>query len=204
MTPEYSVMIPSRRPNLANQCKSTMPFIQNVLIVDSKETPSFSRVLNSCVQKSPTEIIIVCNDIVRPHTIHFDKMLNYIHRGYGIVFMCVNYFFGFKKDFIRDIGFFDERYIGDYCEGLDLEFRCKEADIAFFRSEEAPFVKLMYNKNDQTHLNKKWDYRYPKLGSNRTIPEYVTRKLKEEDYSYEIMGLHQESKFLKYQNSAVL
>jgi len=204
MIPEYSVMIPSRRPNLANQCKGTMPFIVNVLIVDSKETPSFSKVLNSCVQKSPTEIIIICNDIVRPHTIHFDKMLNYIHRGYGVVFMCNNYFFGFKKDFVRDIGFFDERYIGDYCEGLDLEFRCKEADIAFFRSEEAPYVKLMYNKNEAIHLNNKWDYRYPSTGSNRLIPEHVTRKLKEEDYSYEIMGLHQETKFLKYNQSAVL
>jgi len=204
MIPEYSVMIPSRRPNLANQCKGTMPFIQNVLIVDSKETKSFSKVLNSCVQKSPTDIIIICNDIVRPHTIHFDKMLNYIHRNYGIVFMCGYYFFGFKKDFIRDIGFFDERFLGDYLEGLDIECRCKEADIAFVKSREVPFVNLMYNKNDQKYLNTKWSYRYPTIGSNREILEHVTRKLKEEDYSYDISGLHQETKFLKYKESVVI
>ena len=200
-------MIPSNRPSIAIECKATMPFIEDVMIIDSNSFSSLSKLVNLSMQKSPTEIVIFCNDICRPHMIHFDKILNLVHRGFGVSSLHAFDFFGFKKEIIRKVGFFDERYLGNKYLNYDYNLRLKEADIAFYQSEEIPCINLPSiwkdEKGDKEYFEKKWECTYPVTGANRKFPETSRRRMKEEDYQYDL-DFDKDAVFLKFSNSIIV
>lgn len=178
---DYEIIIPSNRPFL---CHQTQQFLQNLdsRIVDGTGYPSFAKLVNDCIVSSNYEKIIICNDKARPTISAVEKILVMLDEGWGVVAPYRFGFFGFKKDLIRKIGFFDERYVGGGYEDNDFILRLKEADISYYESEEINYVFLSTswdyeNSNTaQIHYYTKWKQ------ENQTY----TRRLPEENYGYDI------------------
>jgi hypothetical protein len=142
--------------------------------------PSFSKLCNDVIINNPTEIVIIASYKVRPTPKDIENMLNLINFGYGLVATYRFAFFGFKKELIRRIGFFDERFITGGYEDCDFMRRIIENNISIYENEE---VIYYFNKStwDNTisriHFLKKWlepeDYR-------------IVRLLDDEKYEYDI------------------
>ncbi|WP_238528184.1 glycosyltransferase family 2 protein [Acetonema longum] len=145
------------------------------------------------------EKIIICNDKARPTPAAVQKILTMLQDGWGLVGLYRFGFFGFKKDLIRKIGFFDERFIGGGYEDNDFTRRLKEANISYYESEEIDYIYLptswQYAKTNFTknHFFKKW----------REEGNVTTRQMAEEDYPYDI-GPLQNINFTTFDKSVLL
>lgn len=127
----YNIWILSNRPELAEDTKkSFLPY--DATIFDGSGYESYSKLVNHCIVKSKDEIVIIINDKIRGNYKDIDKMLKLINDGYGIVGLYRFGFVGFKKDFIRKIGWYDERFIGGGYEDSDFNIRMKESDIGYY------------------------------------------------------------------------
>jgi GT2 family glycosyltransferase len=134
----YSITIAVQNENMIAPAVSklqTLPY--NVLI--GKDYPSFSKLVNTVIVNSKTEIVIFCSHRVRPTPQDINKILSLLKEGYGLVGLYRFAFFGLRKELIRKIGFMDERFTGGGYEDLDFVFRLKEADIAYYESESAEY-----------------------------------------------------------------
>lgn len=181
----YEIIVPSHDQSLAQKVKDCLNGFP-VKIFDGRGYPSYAKLINDCILSTKKEIVIIANHKLRPTALHIYKMLELIHKGYGLVCMRNFYFYGFKKDLIRKVGFFDERFLGGGCEDADLIRRLIENKIGWYDSVETPLV-IMPTSWDQTkayeHMNKKW-----KDGK-------LERLLPDEKYDYDL-GPYQGSKFL--------
>lgn len=142
--------------------------------------PSFSKLCNDVIINNPTEIVIIASYKVRPTPNDVTKMLDLINSGFGLVATYRFAFFGFKKELIRRIGFFDERFITGGYEDADIMRRIIENNISIYESEEIiyyPKESTWNNSISRIHFFNKWlepkDYR-------------ITRLLNEENYNYDI------------------
>jgi hypothetical protein len=106
---------------------------------DGTGYPSFSKLVNDCLTECPTEIFVFASDRVRPTSEDVYKMMNLIGQGYGLVAMYRFAFFGFCKELIRQVGYFDERYVGGGYEDADFWLRVWRRDIAIYESEEVEY-----------------------------------------------------------------
>lgn len=125
-------------------------------------------------------------------------MIDLINKGYGYVATYRFAFFGFKKEIIRRIGFFDERFIGGGYEDCDIMRRCIENNISIYESEEViyyPKKSIWNNSVSRTHFIKKW--LEPK--NNK-----ITRLLDEENYDYDIGVSDTNVEFLNASHSVVM
>lgn len=139
--PDFQVIIPSHRPHIAEEARASMvPIVPTMFLNDGY--PSFSKLINDCIMFCREEIVIVCNDKARPTAEHEYETVMRILDGYGFVGMHNFRHFGFHKDLIRKIGFFDERFIGGEYEDFDFMRRIKEADIAVYMSREVPCIDI--------------------------------------------------------------
>jgi len=193
---ECDIWIPSCRPQLAEESKKLLsPYYAK--IYNGTGYNSFSKLMNECIAKSENEIVIISNDKARAKPQHVNKIIDLLNQGFGFVGLYRFGFFGFKKDLIRKIGFFNERFIGGGYEDNDFVTRVKEADIAHYLSEEIPYVQLRtlwHYEMALPHFLNKWDYRPPVT---------IRRKLPEEKYSYEI-GEYKGTSFLKFSDSVFM
>jgi len=194
----FDIWIISNRPQLAKEAAlSLAPY--ETKIYNDPEYKCFSRAVNTCIVNSENETIIICNDKVRAGFEYVDKIIALLEQGFGIVGLYRFGFFGFKKDFIRKIGFFDERYIPGEYEDNDIIVRTKEANIAHYMSEEIDYVYLPSTHNinnsldsiSRKHFFTKWSF---------NLPNSITRLLPEEVYKYNI-GDYKDSKFLPFNRS---
>ena len=164
---DYSIIIPSNDKKLAQQAINCIPNFP-VTIFNGDNYPSYSKLINDCIISADTEIVIILNHKIRANPLDIMKMINLIHHGYGLVCMRNFYFYGFKKDLIRKIGFFDERFIGGSCEDSDLIYRLIEHNIGWFDSIETDLI-IKKSSWDSTKayefMNKKWS------GLNRLLPD---------------------------------
>lgn len=103
--------------------------------------PSFSKVVNSIILDCPTEIVICCSYKARPTKDDVNRMLKLIDDNYGFVGLYRFGFFGFKKELIRKVGFFDEKFIGGEYEDCDFVRRMIEKDIAYWEDESIRFIQ---------------------------------------------------------------
>ncbi len=197
---DINIWIPSNRPQLAEISKSLILPYQSK-IYDGSGYESFTKLMNECIDKSENEIIIISSDKARANYTHIDKIIDLLNQGFGLVGLYRLGFFGFKKDLIRKIGFFDERYIGGGYEDNDFIIRMKEADIAYYESEEIPFVYIYttwnYDKPNsiaKRHFENKWI---------KNIPISITRTLPEEKYKYNI-GEYKNTHFLNFSKSIMM
>jgi len=195
---EFEIIIPSHRPHLSREARECVKHF-NHRIFDGTGYPSFSKLINDCIVSSPYETIIICNDKARPEAHHIHKMLCLINEGWGMVAMYRFGFFGFKKELIRRIGFFDERYLGGGYEDCDFVRRLKEADIGYYETEEIPYIQLPtswnYEKSDVAlaHFRKKW----------RHEGNTIIRQMAEEDYGYDL-GPSEYSVFYPFERSILV
>lgn len=169
-----------------------------VNIFNGKDYPSFSKLINDVIVNNPTEIVIVASYKVRPTQNDVQKMIDLINKGYGYVATYRFAFFGFKKEFIRRIGFFDERFIGGGYEDCDIIRRCIENNISMYESEEVIYYPKQSTWNcsvSRTHFLKKW------LESENNK---ITRLLDEENYDYDIGVSDTTVEFLNASHSVVM
>lgn len=175
---DLDIWIPSNRPNLAYDAqKSLLPY--NAKIFNGDGYDSFSKLVNHCIVKSENEIIVIVNDKARANSSHINKIVTLLESGYGLVGLYRFGFFGFKKELIRKIGFMDERFVGGGYEDDDFFLRIMEANIAYYESEEIPYIQMFTSWKhvySMQYFPKKWH-----IGTDR-----ITRLLSEENYNYSI------------------
>jgi len=131
---DYEIIIISNRPHLSQEAQACLEGL-NSRIFDGSNYPSFSKIVNDAIASSLYEQIIICNDKARPTHAAVEKILAMLKAGWGMVGLYRFGFFGFKKDLIRKIGFFDEGFIGGGYEDNDFIWRLKESASLFRRLE---------------------------------------------------------------------
>jgi hypothetical protein len=107
-------------------------------------------------------------------------------------------FFGFKKQLLRKIGMFDERFVGGGFEDDDFYIRLKEADLGAYITHEIPYAKSQsgWNYNlARGHFVNKW--------GNIAETGIVKRILQEEQYQYNL-GSDVPAEFLSWSQSVIL
>jgi hypothetical protein len=176
---EFTIYIPSNRPALCEGfLHSIVPL--SATILNGENYSSISKMWNHCIEHSPTEIVIIANDKARPSYKHVKNMVELLKFGYGVVALHCFGFFGFKKEVIRRVGFFDERYYGGGHEDVDFVRRLRDANISYYETIEVPYIKMdtsWKNRNTEHHV-KKWG-----AISHR---EFEEKALDEEEYHYDI------------------
>jgi len=177
---DCTVIIPSHRPELAKEAIKNI--FDMAIIKHNTGYVSFSKMINDCVLECPTQIVIICNDKARPIKADVLETVDLINRGFGFVALHNFRFFGFHKDLIRRIGWFDERYMGGEYEDFDFLRRIKEADIAVYMSKEVVAVEMAcsWNNNISKEFNfKKW----------KECVTHSERLMADEKYDYDIGGM---------------
>lgn len=144
----FDVVIPSHRPELAEEARHSMSPIQPIMFINSGY-PSFSKLINDAILRAKREIVIICNDKARPTALDEFRTVDLLGQGFGFVALHNFRHFGFHKDLIRRIGFFDERYEGGEYEDFDFLRRIQGADIAVYMSKEVPCVERTCSWNSE-------------------------------------------------------
>lgn len=195
---DYEILIISNRPHLSRAAQACLAGL-NSRIFDGTNYPSFSKIVNEAITSSLSEKIIICNDKARPTPAAVEKILAMLNDGWGLVGLYRFGFFGFKKDLIRKIGFFDERFIGGGYEDNDFIRRLKEANISYYENEEIDYI----------YLPTSWQYEKTNLAKNHFFSKWreegnvTIRQLAEEDYKYEL-GPLQNISFIEFDKSILL
>ena len=154
---------------------------------DGSEAESFSQLVNNCIASCPTETIIIASSRVEPTASDVNKILDILDRGYGLVGLYRFAFFGFKKELIRKIGFFDQRFIKGWWEDVDFVMRMVIANIAFFFTEEVKYIpgpSSWDHDEAEKHFQNKWQRYYVSTDGNNL--EMFEKTLSEELYDYEL------------------
>lgn len=196
---KYSITIAVRDESMAIPIfQSLSPIEANVLV--GNNYPSFSKLVNTVIVNSTEEIVIFCSHRVRPTIADVHRLIKLLARGYGFVGLYRLAFFGFKKELIRRIGFFDENFIGGWYEDDDFVVRLREADIAYYESETVEYhagTSLWNHSLNKQIFDSKWNIH------NNTI----SRRKPEQIYDYDL-GINEELKnietkklFLSWGNS---
>lgn len=187
---DFTIILGVRENNLGLPvAKSLHPLRTHIL--EGKDYPSFSKLVNDCITLSPTEIVIFCSHRVRPTPKDIERLLQRIDDGYGLVTLYRLGCFGFRKELIRRIGFFDERFAIGGWEDNDFFLRLQEADIAYFEDESIPYVagdSLWKHPEDKPkkskeHFNAKWHRDEKFMTMTRMLPEVTHYDLGESDKS---------------------
>lgn len=191
---EYDIIIPSFRQKLDKECQENI-FPLNSTIFNGTGYESFSKLINHCVFKSEKEIIIICNDKARPKQEHFQKIINLLKEGYGLVGLYAWGFFGFHKDLFRIVGFMDERFLGGEYEDCDYLRRMGEKNIAVYVSFEIPYIIMpsSWNGNGKQFFLKKWK-------EEKNICE---RLLPDEKYEYDLGPISNKNNFMEFKKSHI-
>jgi GT2 family glycosyltransferase len=126
------------------------------------------------------------------------KLLELLDQGYAMVAFYRLAFFGFKKQLLRKIGMFDERFVGGGFEDDDFYIRLKEANLGVYIAHEIPYTKSSSGWNyslAQGHFVDKW-------GNVAQIGK-LKRTLEEEQYQYDL-GTEIPVEFLPWDQSVIL
>lgn len=174
------------------------------VIFNGEKAKSFSWLINQCVLFCEDDIVIICNDKARPKKREIQKLFCLLEKGFGLVGLYRYGFFGFNKNLIKKIGWFDERFVGGGFEDVDFNLRMREADIAVYLSEEIQYLQRpsswSYNKRKDECLRtflKKWYFESSYTSFKRIIPK-AKRLINEENYSYDLKIQNLEDNFLPF------
>lgn len=158
---------------------------------DGSKLKSFSQLVNKCAAECPTETVIMTSYKAVPTAKDVQKTLTLLDEGFGFVGLYRFGFFGFRKELMRRIGPMDERFVGGGYEDNDFLLRMREADIAFFLSNE---IKFNYSKSTWDHSKTRGIF-YKKWG-NIPLTGFVERHMPELKYDYDF-GPETGEKYLK-------
>jgi hypothetical protein len=193
----HSSFVISNRPHLFGPIQQSI-FPEPVQYFDGSGYPSFSKLVNSCVAAAAAETVIVMSDKVMPSSKNVNHLLTLLDQGYAMVALYRLAFFGFKKQLLRKIGMFDERFVGGGFEDDDFYIRLKEADLGVYISHEVPYAKGQSGWNyslAQGHFVNKW--------GDVAQTGKIQRTLEEEQYQYNL-GPSVPEKFLRWDQSVIL
>jgi len=154
----FTVLIPSFRPALAKEVERSLSPLA-VMHWNGTSYPSFSKLVNDCIVHCPTERVVICSDKVRPAVNHIDRMMALLDQGYAFVGLYYFACFGFSKQLVREIGFFDERFVGGEFEDADYMIRLREANLAYYLAKEVPYLFMASSWNNSAsrlHFLRKW------------------------------------------------
>lgn len=190
---DYSIILISNKPHkFENIAKTLSP--EKVHFFNGTGYETFSKLVNDAVRSSLTETVIIMSDKVLPTQEHIKKVLELLDKGYGFVSLSRFAFFGFRKELFRQIGFFDERYLGGGWEDYDFSIRLVEANIASYITEELAYhdgPSIWDRQRAHKHWVCKWTFwQFP---DNRPIK--IVRNMPEPDYKYDL-GPSTDVKFL--------
>lgn len=104
-----------------------------------KTYPTFSQLINHSIVTSPTEWIVFINDRTIPTAEELKKMIYLLESGFACVFIYNAGFMGFSKELVRQIGWWDERFILGGWEDRDWVFRLKMHNLALYESLEGTY-----------------------------------------------------------------
>jgi predicted glycosyltransferase involved in capsule biosynthesis len=126
-------------------------------------------------------------------------MVYLLYKGFGVVCLRNFHFYGFKKDLIRKIGFFDERFVGGGFEDKDFGNRLLENDIALYESTESQEIYMATSWNNQTKavnfFSKKWKETHTSW--KRLLPD--------EKYDYDLGPMvNEKNNWLPFKESLLL
>uniref|UniRef100_A0A6C0H6K1 Polysaccharide biosynthesis protein CapD-like domain-containing protein n=1 Tax=viral metagenome TaxID=1070528 RepID=A0A6C0H6K1_9ZZZZ len=201
---DFTIVIGVKEETLAQPVvKSLHPLQTHILI--GKDYPSFSKLVNDCITLSPTEIVIFCSHRVRPTPKDIERLLQRIDDGYGLATLYRLGCFGLRKELIRRMGFFDERFLIGGWEDNDFFLRLQEADIAYFEDESIPYIggeSLWKHPEDKPlkskqHYNAKWYRNETFMTMSRMLPEITHYDIGESDKSA-VFKKWSESHLLKF------
>jgi len=173
---DYTIFLGSIRQDQVEIIRQTIP---DVVHYDGHHIPSFSYLVNKCIRACPTEIFIFISDKVRPTQEQITNMVKLIKSGYAFVAMYSFACFGFKKDFIRTIGFFSEAYVGGGHEDHDIINLIVQHKLPFYHTLEMEYIKKdttwSYKLSKSIYYEKWWTESAFKIPSGTDI----RKKLKE-------------------------
>lgn len=201
---KYSCYVVSNKPHLFSAIrKSARP--EKINYFDGTGYSSFSKLVNSCIAASTTEIVIIMSDKVLPTQSDITKVVSLVEQGYGLVGLYRFGFFGFKKQLMRQIGMMDERYIGGGYEDDDMYIRLKEANISMYMTEEIEYQRSVSSWNyslSKNHFMNKWvDTESPLYHPTvKLSAEHIKRKLSEEQLNYNL-GKEVPTEFLSWEHT---
>lgn len=150
--------------------------------VNGKDTTCFSNLLNNIIVNSDSDIVIISNDKARPKPSDVDKMLSLIDNGYGFVCLYRLGFFGFHKDLIKKVGFFDERFVKAGCEDNDMFLRLRFCNISSYISEEINYLDKVPSMWEHS-ASERFFYKKYLFDKKNNI---INKVIGEETYSYDI------------------
>jgi len=144
---------------------------------------SYSKLINTTIDTSETEVMITINDRCIPAVNEVEKIINLLESGFACSFMYGMGFMGFTKSLIKKIGWMDERFLNGGWEDIDFIYRLKFNDLALYESRESNYD---FNKTpsplqvfdscakSQAHFNQKY----------KEQKNAVFKELPEESYNY--------------------
>lgn len=177
---KFSLIIPSSRPEFAKKTELGISSLKPI-IFDGTGYPSFSKLINDCIISAEEEIVIIVADKARPSTDSAIRMVDMIESGIALVALYRFAFFGFKKDLIRKIGWFDERFYGGGYEDADMIRRLKLNNLSYHEEESIEYekkVKTAWAPGNSKFFNNKWN----------ESPSSIVKLIKEDKYNYDIGG----------------
>ena len=154
----YDIVIPTHRDKYLNQVLSNLDPIP-VRVYDGTGCVSFSKLVNRVALSSEKENIIwVCDKmIIKQHEI--DRMINLLEDKYCFVGLHSFSFFGFKKQLLREVGFWDERFEGGEMSDCDYIRRIKLKNLAIYLSFESYKIQegsSWHHGNVYSFYKQKW------------------------------------------------
>jgi len=183
-----SIIIVTRDTHLAEPVQQSI-FPLQCKVFHAPGYPSFSKVCNDAIMSAENEIIIICSHKVRPTPLDVRRTVDLINEGYGLVALFSFAFFGFKKELIRRIGFFDERYIGGGYEDCDMVRRVSEAGISIYEERSVKYIETPSSwdqSKTRSHFLAKWEENWSEPWEKNPHSGSVHRKLPEETYPYDL------------------
>lgn len=199
---DYTIILGVRERELATPVIKSLHPLQTHIII-GKDYPSFSKLVNDCIVMCPTEIVIFCSHRVRPTPSDITRLLERIDAGHGLATLYRLGCFGFKKELIRRIGFFDERYLLGGWEDNDFFIRLKEADISYYEDESIDYKKgeSLWKREDKEFLDSEIHY-YNKW--YKDVMHKTLQRLLPEETKYDIGEKDSTVQFKKWNESHLI
>ena len=195
---KYSCYIISNKPHLFPPIQENAK-PEKINYFDGTGYDSFSKLVNTCVSSADTEIVIVMSDKVMPTASDISKVVDLLNQGYAFVALYRLALFGFKKELMRRIGMFDERFVGGGYEDDDFYIRLKEANLGCYITEEVEYTKSKSSWNynlARSHFYNKW-------GPDTKYGGIATRGINEETYNKYNLGSAIAVDYLQWSDSII-
>jgi len=145
--------------------------------------PSYSQMINHSIVTSPTEIVILMNDRIKPKPEDIRKMINHLENGFACTGLWGVALIAFSKELVRTIGWWDERFIQGGWEDRDWTWRLRLADLAIYESCEAEYDfswrSPLNHAPGCTFSTPHWQRKYDTKNH-----DVIYKRLKEEKYQH--------------------